>query len=85
MIDPDSMSKTFLPFTQILKVADAFSTQKVDIEFLKFPIETGDRLGSSWFSISCDRLENSVSLGHTYCYPQSPWIMYLGVMPLATV
>ena len=72
MIDPDSMSKTFLPFTQILKVADAFSTQKVDIEFLKFPIETGDRLGSLWFSMSRDRFENTVSLGHIYPYPRSP-------------
>ena len=35
-------------------------------------IETGDRLGSLWFSISRDRLENTVSLGHTYCYPRSP-------------
>ena len=38
-----------------------------------FSIETGDRLGSSWFSISHDRLENTVSLGHTYYYPRSPW------------
>ena len=29
-------------------------------------IETGDRLGSSWFSISRDRFDNTVSLGHTY-------------------
>ena len=36
-------------------------------------IETGDRLGSSWFSISRDRLENILSLCHTYCYPRSPW------------
>ena len=38
-----------------------------------FPvIETRDRLGSSWFSISRDRLENTVSLGHIYSYPRSP-------------
>ena len=35
-------------------------------------IETGDRLGSSWFSISRDRFENTVSLGHIYPYPHSP-------------
>jgi hypothetical protein len=39
-------------------------------------IETGDRLGSSWFSISRDSLENTVSLGHTYCYPRSPCSIY---------
>ena len=39
-----------------------------------FSIETGDRLGSSWFSISRDRIENTVSLGHTYLYPRSPLI-----------
>ena len=38
-------------------------------------IETGDRLGSSWFSISRDNLENTVSLGHTYCYPRSPLLL----------
>ena len=31
-------------------------------------IETGDRLGSSRFSISRDRFDNTVSLGH-------PWIL----------
>ena len=37
-----------------------------------FDIETGDRLGNSWFSISRDRFEYTVSLGHTYSYPRSP-------------
>ena len=36
-------------------------------------IKTGNRVGSSWFSISRDRLENILSLGHTYCYPWSLW------------
>ena len=35
-------------------------------------METGDRLGSSWFRISSDRFENTVSLGHIYPYPRSP-------------
>ena len=35
-------------------------------------IETGDRLDSSWFSISRDRFEYTVSLGHTYSYPRYP-------------
>ena len=39
----------------------------------KLPIETEDRLGSSWFSISCDSFEYTVSLGHTYSYPRSPF------------
>ena len=40
---------------------------------LAWAIETGDRLGSSWFSTgSRDRLENTVSLDHTYFYPRSP-------------
>ena len=39
---------------------------------ISFCIETGDRLGSSWFSISRDRFEYTVSLGHTYSYPRSP-------------
>jgi hypothetical protein len=36
-------------------------------------IETGDRVGSLWISISRDWLENTQSLGHTYLYPRSPW------------
>ena len=32
-------------------------------------METGDRVGSSWVSISRDRLENTQSLGRTYIYP----------------
>ena len=41
-------------------------------------IATEDRLGSSWFSISRARLENIVSLGHTYLYPQSPYPVVCG-------
>ena len=43
------------------------------IEIFRHFIETGDRLGSSWFSISRDMPENTVSLGHTYLYPRSPF------------
>ena len=36
-------------------------------------IETGDRVGSLWISISRDSFENAQSLGHTNSYPQSPF------------
>ena len=36
-------------------------------------IETGDRLGSLWIRISRDRFESTVSLGHIYPYPRSPY------------
>ena len=36
-------------------------------------METGDRLGSSWFRISRDMFGNTVSLGHIYPYPRSPY------------
>ena len=37
-----------------------------------FSIDTGDRLGSSWFRISRDKFENTASLGHIYPYSRSP-------------
>ena len=44
-------------------------------------IETGDRLGSPWFSISHEKFEYTASVGHTECHPLSPWRqgMALGV------
>ena len=54
----------------------------LEVEFSsEIEIETGDRFGSSWFSISRDELENteSLALGHTYCYPRFP---YRKQMPL---
>ena len=38
-------------------------------------METGDRVGSWWISISHDRLENTQSLGHLYSYPRSAYVI----------
>ena len=52
----------------------------LEVEFSsEIEIETEDRFGSSWFSISRDELENTASLvlGHTNCYPRFPYTGYL--------
>ena len=41
------------------------------ISYSQNTVETGDRLGSSWFSISRDRLENTVSGSHLLLSPVS--------------
>ena len=46
-----------------------------------YPIETGDRLGSLWFSVSHDRFENIVSLGHIYPTSLSP-VSILSEIPI---
>ena len=45
----------------------------------KAPIETGDRLGSSWFSFLRDKFKYTVSPGHTLCYPRSPLTIFLTI------
>ena len=50
-----------------------FYSPAISREYIPIPIEIEDRLGSSWFRKSLNRFENSMSLGHTYCYPRPQW------------
>ena len=73
----DDIKKVYNDLIIINLYAAAHSLKSHNSSFAEIWIQTmesGDNLGSSWYKLSRDRLENLQSLGNTNLYPRSPLI-----------